>query len=63
MNTLKIITYVGKAASLAVAFDWTPVAPQYSVLIFMIASIVKDTANRVGDYLDDKQMNNSFSSR
>lgn len=59
-TALKILSLVGKGLGLVVAMDWTAISPSKGALIFFIASIVKDTVNRVGDYLDDQKVNNSF---
>lgn len=61
-NILRILALVGKVSGVAVALDPSAfgASPQVGVLIFLIASILKDTVNRVGDYLDNKKMDNSF---
>lgn len=61
-NILKILALVGKVAGVAVAVDPSAFGAnaQVGVLIFLVASILKDTVNRVGDYLDNKKMDGSF---
>ena len=59
-TTLKILTWAGKALGVASVLDWTGISPKYGVVIFFVASLLKDTVNRVGDFLDDGQSNNSF---
>lgn len=60
MNAIKIVSLIGKAAAVASLMDWTSIPPKYAVLIYMVSSVLKDVTNRIGDYLDDNQMNNSF---
>jgi len=57
---IKILTLAAKIFGVVVMIDWTTFSPKWGVAIFMIASIAKDTINRIGDYLDDKLLNNSF---
>lgn len=60
-TVLKILSWVGKLTGLVGALNAIPgVDPGTGVLIFFLASLVKDTVNRIGDYLDDKTINNSF---
>jgi len=60
MNTLKILTLVGKIAGIAL----TVVAPfgnhPVGLYIFAGASILKDVVNRIGDVVDDGEENGSF---
>ena len=43
------------------ALDGIPfVDPSVGVIIFAAASLLKDTANRIGDLLDDGKPNQSF---
>lgn len=60
MKYLKILTLIGKLAGIISAMDLTTVSPKYGIMIFLISSLVKDGINRIGDYLDDKQLNNSY---
>ena len=48
MNTVRIISLLGKLAGLVTALDAIPfVSPQTGVIIFAAASILKDAANRI----------------
>ena len=61
MKALKYLSFVGKVAGLVSALNVIPfVDPKIGVLVFAAASIIKDTANRIGDLLDDGQPNSSF---
>ncbi len=63
MKALKYLSYVGKLAGFVSALNVIPfVDPKLGVLIFAAASILKDSANRIGDLLDDGQPNQSFKS-
>jgi hypothetical protein len=63
MKALKYISLVGKLAGFVSALNVIPfVDPKLGVLIFAAASILKDSANRIGDLLDDGQPNQSFKS-
>jgi hypothetical protein len=63
MKALKYISLVGKLAGFVSALNVIPfVDPKLGVLIFAAASILKDSANRIGDLLDDGQQNQSFKS-
>ena len=62
-ESLKYLSYVGKFAGLVTALDGIPfVDPSVGVIIFAAASLLKDTANRIGDLLDDGKPNKSFKS-
>ena len=61
MKALKYLSYAGKLAGFVSALNVIPfVDPKIGVLVFAAASIIKDTANRIGDLLDDGQPNSSF---
>ena len=61
MKSLKYLSYVGKFAGLVTALDGIPfVDPSIGVIVFAAASLLKDTANRIGDLLDDGKPNKSF---
>jgi hypothetical protein len=63
MKALKYISLVGKLAGFVSALNVIPfVDPKLGVLIFAAASILKDSANRIGDLLDDGMPNQSFKS-
>jgi hypothetical protein len=59
-KTLKILSWVGKAVGLAASVDLTPMHPKYGPIVFFAASLLKDTINRLGDFLDDGKANGSF---
>ncbi len=53
-TTLKILSYVAKAAGFITTLNVIPgVSASTGVIIFFIASLVKDTVDRVGDFLDN----------
>jgi len=61
MKALKYLSYAGKLAGFVTALNVIPfVDPKIGVIVFAAASIIKDTANRIGDLLDDGQTNGSF---
>jgi hypothetical protein len=62
MKALKYLSYVGKLAGFVFALNVIPfVDPELGVIIFAAASILKDSANRIGDQFDDGKPNQSFS--
>jgi hypothetical protein len=53
-NTLLILSYIAKAAGFIATLKVIPfVAPSTGVIIFFVASILKDTVDRIGDFLDN----------
>ena len=61
MKALKYLSFVGKLAGLFTVANILPLGdPQTGLIIFAVASIVKDAANRFGDLLDDGKPNGSF---
>lgn len=61
MKVLKYLTYVGKLAGFVSAPNVIPfVDPAVGVLVFAAASPLKDTANHIGDLVDDRLPNQSF---
>ena len=53
-NILQILSYVAKAAGFIVTLNAVPfVSPSTGIIIFFIASLVKDTVDRIGDFLDN----------
>ena len=53
-NTLLILSYVAKAAGFVATLNVIPyVAPSTGVIIFFVASLLKDTVDRIGDFLDN----------
>ncbi len=60
-TTLKILSYIAKVAGLVASLNAIPfVSPSTGVIVFFVASVFKDTINRVGDFLDDGAENQSF---
>lgn len=58
---LKHASLIGKVAGLISGLGAIPFIPeQYGLLIFLVASTLKDVVNRIGDYLDDGVENKSF---
>lgn len=64
-DILKWLSLAGKGLSVVAGLaayanfippKWAPLA----VLAFGVSSILKDTVNRIGDFLDDGQANQSF---
>jgi hypothetical protein len=60
MNALKVLSFLAKILSLVVVFDFTALSPEWGLLIFIVASTAKDAVNRIGDYLDNKKLDNSW---
>ena len=53
-NILLILSYVAKAAGFVATLNAIPcVAPTTGVIIFFVASLLKDTVDRIGDFLDN----------
>ncbi|HEY0339528.1 MAG TPA: hypothetical protein VGC34_01875 [Steroidobacteraceae bacterium] len=53
-TTLLILSYVAKAAGFVAALNAVPfVSPSTGVIIFFGASLLKDTVDRIGDFLDN----------
>ena len=60
-TALKILSLVGKGLGLVGSFNVIPgLPPEKSVIVFFVASVLKDVVNRVGDHLDDGKENQSF---
>ena len=52
-NLLLVLSFIAKAAGFIAALNAIPgIPPKEGVIIFFIASLVKDTVNRIGDFLD-----------
>ena len=52
-NILLILSYVAKAAGFITTLNAIPyVSPSTGVIIFFVASLLKDTVDRIGDFLD-----------
>ena len=55
------LSFFGKLAGLLTVADILPLGgTQTGLVVFAVASLVKDAANRLGDILDDGQANGSF---
>jgi hypothetical protein len=53
-NLLLILSYVAKAAGFVATLNALPfVSPSTGVIIFFVASLLKDTVDRIGDFLDN----------
>jgi hypothetical protein len=53
-TTLLILSYVAKAAGFVATLNAIPfVSPSAGIIIFFSASLLKDTVDRVGDFLDN----------
>jgi hypothetical protein len=53
-NTLLILSYIAKAAGFIVSLNALPFVPASTgVIIFFSASLLKDTVDRIGDFLDN----------
>jgi hypothetical protein len=53
-NNLLILSYIAKAAGFIATLNALPfVSPSAGVIIFFVASLLKDTVDRIGDFLDN----------
>jgi hypothetical protein len=53
-NLLLVFSWVAKAAGFIATLNAIPfVSPSTGVIIFFIASLLKDTVDRIGDFLDN----------
>ena len=53
-TTLLVLSYIAKAAGFIATLNAIPgVAPSTGVVIFFIASLLKDTINRIVGFLDN----------
>ena len=60
-KVIRILALVGKATGVIGSLNAIPgLSPEKAVLVFFIASLLKDVVNRVGDFLDDGKVNESF---
>lgn len=60
-TTLKVLTYVAKLLGFVSSLNAVPfVSSSTGIIIFFAASVLKDTIDRVGDFLDDGKENQSF---
>ena len=52
-TTLLVLSYIAKGAGFVATLNAIPgVSPANGVIIFFIASLLKDTVDRIGDFLD-----------
>ena len=60
-KTVKVLALAGKVLGAIGTLNVIPgLSPEKAVLVFLIASILKDAVNRIGDFLDDGKVNDSF---
>jgi hypothetical protein len=60
-NMIKWLALAGKGLGILSGFGAIPfVSPEKGVLIFAVASVLKDVVNRIGDLVDDGKQNDSF---
>jgi hypothetical protein len=59
-KTIRILSLVGKATGLALTIAGPFQGSTTGLIIFAVASIVKDSINRLGDIFDDGRPNDSF---
>ena len=53
-NILRILSYIAKAAGFIATLNALPfVSPHNGIIIFFVASLVRDTVDRIGDFLDN----------
>ena len=53
-NILLIFSYIAKAAGFIATLNALPyVSPANGVIIFFVASLLRDTVDRIGDFLDN----------
>jgi hypothetical protein len=53
-TTLLILSYIAKAAGFVATMNAIPfVSPSAGIVIFFSASLLKDTVDRIGDFLDN----------
>jgi hypothetical protein len=53
-TTLLILSYIAKAAGFVATLNAIPfVSPSAGIVIFFSASLLKDTVDRIGDFLDN----------
>jgi hypothetical protein len=60
-KTIKVLALVGKALGIVGTLNVIPgLSPEKSVIVFFVASTLKDLVNRVADFLDDGKINDSI---
>lgn len=59
-KTIRILSLVGKATGLALTIVGPFQGSSTGLIIFAVASILKDAVNRLGDVFDDGKSNGSF---
>jgi hypothetical protein len=53
-TTLLILSYIAKSAGFVATLNGIPfIPPSTGVIIFLSAALLKDTVDRVGDFLDN----------
>lgn len=56
---LRILSLIGKMSGLVVAGS-DPSATGWGLWIYICADLLKDSTNRLGDWLDNKKLDDSF---
>ena len=59
-KTIRILSFIGKAAGLAITVVAPFSAAPVGLTIFAVSSFLKDAVNRIGDLADDGKPNDSF---
>ena len=59
-KTIRILSLIGKATGLVLTLAGPFQGSSTGLIIFAVASILKDAVNRLGDVLDDGKPNSSF---
>jgi hypothetical protein len=59
-KTIRILSFIGKAAGFGIALASPFSAAPVGLVIFAASSLLKDIVNRAGDFIDDGKPNDSF---
>lgn len=59
-KTIRILSLIGKATGVALTIAGPFQGSATGLIIFAVASILKDAVNRLGDVFDDGKSNDSF---
>lgn len=54
-TAIKVLTWAGKIIGIVAALDLTAISPKYGAIIFFVSSLLKDTINRVQEFLVKQQ--------
>jgi hypothetical protein len=53
-STLLVLSYIAKMAGFVATLNGVPfISPTMGIIIFFSASLLKDTVDRIGDFLDN----------